>query len=1515
MSSHSPYRAVSAPQSERSSERLIACTSRGDRLLVARESSVKTYAIEPEADGAALRRVSSATAPGPVTEVLCHGEAVFVSIGHGDDATLLRKRGEAFEEIARLPAVPRQMLGADSGIAILLPPATGRVAEILLLDARSGEALARRDATAGTTALRPASGQAVLAVDRRLNTVRRIDFDPRCEPQGGETPTPRPSADPEGDPGPNGRGGCACPGPKGGHRPEPPERRPVPPRRPPREICEDGSDGVQEDCFLYTVVGFSIVVRNICRPETPPCRRHLHSTINRIDRVGQSLFAVTRGGRSLVTLDAGSLNVLGERRLTGPGTIILTAPSAGRLLALAPDLSEIAVIQASTAALDLDLNLEAEVSEKIIEGTDSVVAPRRPQFALEQKSILIVPIVDPGQGYTPTGDLTPYHEALWTLLDTETDSMGFPVVSNAPLVKVTDYYAEQSDEKQNIDFKVFGVDTPNIYNGGPIEIEKPVKSYYYGAFYPGGLTRLVLLSGAAGEVAFRGDETRDITAISAVNANADDNANEFTYTLAFPAAIVRLDLDKSNRITIPSGGSFDWPILYDSGSLTLQQSDLTQNYDHAFVVGGEPFDNEVAELRSALAEMIGASPAAEDFAAIDVLWGKRPGETLGRLYVLFRFAGGGQIPRFTDLGTDLQIANFFGIDENAVFRAKGSIVLDTSLSASDKSNAELDFRDYLAHVMRLAEIKASDKDGDVIDPKLGSARFEYADFDGNVGFVTTLLMSKAHGGAEAGMTPGSGSGVDPLDLANASLTPGSEFAADLENTMIDKGAFYEMVYGRLIAAVQTDLGGAPQGGWDMLKTFLESFSTIYTFPIDPPPPGAPASSGWSVDGPASTGSLRAFVRATDTTIDPNGICAAAQLKWAMNFQSFDVVVVDRISLRESDTRTFGHELGHSLGLVDQYSSTKFDPTIQYIAGFDLMGSSQQNWPHFCAYHKLALGWWDLADQVMISRPGMGAQADRDFILVPTEWWGKVSAADARTAVSDTIGLPVAGVALCDVNGDGGVLVAVEARTPGKTFSADLNPPTGETGRVIVTNVLDYGESGRYGQIIQDAEAQPQSVVDGLLRYRRRIHPVATNLQMGSAFPLAGIPAFPVDGLTVHVRAEGAVTLEGKSVPIYHCGIEWTGTRRNDVGFGDNDEEWRSSDIAIDYLGEDPNNPESGPDSWPDGEPQGVGNKLVIPPDGGSDEPHRVLVRVRNFGEQTVNDVRVDLYLRVPGGGGELDGEEPYRTLKIRELEPVDVVGPRVVEVPWPVPPGIEPHICLRAQIRDFRIGTEAGSQIVASDASPTNNWAQQNIFEADVVYASPPEPLETRFSVFNDGPFTEIAHLVADGLPRGARLVVRPRLLRVPAFSGRNFRLRFEFDEELIDDRCRREMSVLIRCIRTEEHNEELWGASLFKFKLKRKTIVTVDGSWFGTKLSLDGEIEPAIGLGRVSLRLDFRNGQPATWIDAPLLPGGVFGATFDTGGINHDGVVLVTARYHGTPVFAPSTSPPVKIPWVPPAG
>jgi hypothetical protein len=315
-------------------------------------------------------------------------------------------------------------------------------------------------------------------------------------------------------------------------------------------------------------------------------------------------------------------------------------------LALSPDLSNIAVIPANAAPLQPDLDFEAEISERVFHGTSLADEPPGPLYAIESKVVLIVPVVDSTQNYKNSSDPTTgtYKDALWQLLEPQ----GSPAAKHGPLTKIQRYYREQSNKQQPLDFDVFGVDSPGFYTGGPIEIANSVSSYYNGAFEPGGLETSVSLGSSPGVIRMRGNETRDITVTSAVNATNGSNANVFHFTLRFPAAVVKIALDDGHVISINTTGA-NWPIDYvdSAGSsqvLSLDPSALASDVSINFNDSTDQFEQEVADLREALNTMLQASPNAGDFDEIDVLWGRFPNETRGQLYIRFRFAGGGQVP-------------------------------------------------------------------------------------------------------------------------------------------------------------------------------------------------------------------------------------------------------------------------------------------------------------------------------------------------------------------------------------------------------------------------------------------------------------------------------------------------------------------------------------------------------------------------------------------------------------------------------------------------------------------------------------------------------------------------------------------------------------------------------------------------------------------------------------------------------------------------------------------------------
>lgn len=1483
----------------------ILCSPDGRLIYRARGSYLHVLRVETTPYGPALRQQAEIEAQDRIQAIACGSDGrLYLAVEDREGSLLQLLRGERLSDVAKLPCAPRHLSVVGQNLAAVLEDGPGVVARLIAIDRRSGRTIAEAPIVGEVSRLRPAGNDHVVLADRASRMVSRVALSRTCPPGSEDRPRqpdPHEPSTPDRRCDPPEHTSC-CGGkvvrPENTVDPHDPESR-RPPRRQPPEYCRPGDDGIDDGCWFTVVIADRLIRINLCDPDAESCTRSIFSRIERLERVGRGLLALTEGGRALVEIDPVSLAAVDRIHLRDRVDFIMPAEAAGIAYAVTNDGSFLAQVEvpSAQAGASAQLTLTGGQSEKVVEGSSLAIPEPGPVLAVGPMNLLIVPVQDPAQDYEED-DLVDFKSVMGDI---------FVLGEDAPLRIIQRYYDEQSNGAQQINFEIFGADTPAWHEGEPLPLLNEVRSYYYPSFAPGGLRMTPSLGSLPAEYGFTGAERRTISVVSAVNITATElNATEFE--LVFPAYILTFELGSGLTVSIGTGAAGPQIDYRDrSGtprSILLDPSVLGSNQAIDFDASMADLGPSLESLRDALQTILSSADTAGDFDAVEVRWVKT-GSSLGQINILFSFAPGSgtDVPRINSFGSALDA--LLGLPANSITRLQGFGLFPAPSGGIDGHSDEI--AAYLKQVMLLAEAAASST-GYVPERMLGDANVVAADDGGDLDLSVQLNISLLHGGGGvAHIVAGGGSGDDPLGMAQGQPILGSDFTYDQRNLLIDKEAYFGEIYGAMIAAIDAHTGGSPEGGgWNGVVNHLGSYDTIFVVPIAPPPPSSPGL--WTVQEAIETDGLRASVNSGMTISDPNGIAPAVGARWGVQYQNFD----SRIG---GNTRTFAHEIGHSLGLSDQYFSDKFHPALKYLGGLDLMGSSAADWPHFCAYHKLALGWFDAADRIVIDQPAAAVTTSRRVILVPVEWWDTALQSDFEDAFPAEPGSTEAtGAVLCDLGGDGGVLAVIEARSPGEEFSAEMARP-GNAGRVTITNVLDYGTKGRYGQVLPDAEGVPDDVVKGLLRYRRRIHEVERHLQVDpNPYDMANAPGFPVPGLTVEVVQEESVTVDGTAVPAYLCEIVWELGPNADVGFSDNEKEWRSSDIGIDYVGTF--GAQAGTTDWPVGQPSHVGDDVIIP--GSGEEPHEVMVRVWNFGNTTAHNVEVELFLRDPGGGGDPDRHGLYDTHTIAEVPPEAESGPVEIRFGWNVPAGQEPHVCWRTQIARFELGEGAAAIPVSSDARISNNWAQQNIFETDVVYSSPPDPIETRFSVHNDGAFIERTYLEPRGMPRGVRMRIRPREMTVPPFSSRHFQIRLEFDEEIIDDPCRRDMDILVQCWRHEDHFEEPWGASLFKLKVRRKTETSVAGSWLGGlvgSLSLNGQVEPGDALGKVALHLDFQNGEPARWVETPLSIGGLFDEVIDTTDIQHDDVVVVTATYQGSPIHAVSTSEPTSIHAQQPAG
>jgi hypothetical protein len=248
------YRSKLAPVFQ---DHRIACSPDGAVIFAADGPQLTVYALETDGERPALRKKACIKAPGRITHVVGgRSSEPILAVEREEGAALMRLIGGTFRTFTELGGAPRDVLEGENGVFVLTAPRAGRPAEVVRLDSRTGIAEMSAPVSAGVARLRRARGTAVLAVDPRGRSVRRIDLDAHC-------------------------------------------RNDVPPR----DHCEDGDDGLDDGCIIYVATGAGIVRRNICDPGRNSCHRTLHSRIERMELVGSTLFAVTRRGRTVEALD------------------------------------------------------------------------------------------------------------------------------------------------------------------------------------------------------------------------------------------------------------------------------------------------------------------------------------------------------------------------------------------------------------------------------------------------------------------------------------------------------------------------------------------------------------------------------------------------------------------------------------------------------------------------------------------------------------------------------------------------------------------------------------------------------------------------------------------------------------------------------------------------------------------------------------------------------------------------------------------------------------------------------------------------------------------------------------------------------------------------------------------------------------------------------------------------------------------------------------------------------------
>lgn len=502
--------------------------------------------------------------------------------------------------------------------------------------------------------------------------------------------------------------------------------------------------------------------------------------------------------------------------------------------------------------------------------------------------------------------------------------------------------------------------------------------------------------------------------------------------------------------------------------------------------------------------------------------------------------------------------------------------------------------------------------------------------------------------------------------------------------------------------------------------------------------------------------------------------------------------------------------------------------------------------------------------------------------------------------------PVVAAVFLRLGGDGRQFDILELRGAGPQFSRGMTP------RVVITNAIDIRDDTRYAEG-EFSEDDVGTTTDVLNRYRRKVHLIDDSLRaVNDSFDFASELEFPEVGLEVSVEELGQGSTGAFNFALAHLHIHWERGKAIDLGFIDSLPDWQSPDIAI----LKPDEFEDDSFEFPEEQPEIETYRVPMSPDEGP-LTHKILARVWNFGDSQALNVQVDLVLRRPAGAGDYEAE-------VIATDVIDEVGtstPEIVDFDWDVEyvavagescTNPDTHVCWRVQIGDRDVPQGSAGALASDDTTPSNDWAQQNVFSCEAAASSPPKPVEFNFRVYNDGPFKEDVMLVPKGLGEGARLSVTPGEMRIPRKSAGVFRIRVELEEGLLSARCGKDITFLLEAWRLDDHAYERWGASKYTIlpRLATKTILEGGITPGGVGLHLWGAVEPDIGAIKVLLHIQLPDQAPL-WEEVTLGPGATFDFTLPAE-IPPLAEVRATARFEGTREYASSVSETLNLKWWP---
>lgn len=1479
-----------------------------DRLIFARKDRVEVYPTGAVQSGEQSHPDRRLEQPGPLTALAAEGDEIWVASG----GTVFRAEVDRFLPMVELGTAIESL----TPLRRYLVAAT--VDQLVVIDRTRGSIAARLDRPRGRAQIKPdRGGEAILLILRARREVHRVDIDRHCRGQGpGRVPPRRP--DPERtDPG-DGYGcrrpknECCCPGPHepdrpGSTRPDP--ERPDPNR--PGDDCRPGDDGEGDGCIVTYAIGAKLVRVNLCDPDVPPCVVTLRWPIGEIRRAGQRLIALSQDRSRVAVVNADTLDLVAERLIGVRAPLTLTLAQSEDVVFLsaagdAPTLLQAAPPPAQASTADLELTAPTTVA---FSNPYPLNDWSNEGFQTGQRSVLVFPLLAPGQGFS--GDMADYRN--WAF-------------NSGLLEKVQAYYEECSNGRFGVDFRIFGIDTDDLYVGIPVSTLVDFEQFYNDPWEPARLEATVSIASGP-TITFSGDETMELRARPAVRSAE-------TFNIRFAAASARWRLP-DNTVTL----SFD-PGAVTPRGFNIEGEDrqgatfgITARYDDPalpvedVVVSRERLASGDAQedLEAILNDMIElAIPAGDDpLMVAEVIWHNDTNSDNGLLHLRFRFtgSGGSQDPFVNDFDVTSAFELFPELDlpdSDTTEPIQIMANFDTTMSG---------FTDGMTWLLRRALA-----DGIMAHPDFDNVRdpyFRIVPKEMPCAFVVdgSLLTARISLNIDDGhardsetdptaVTLEDQSGLAKIGMDAPQSIDGPDFVWDKRNALAENTALLNAAWTAIVSRIVEFHGDQTTAvarinrnifgvGLDPQQQSEAGVPHSFIFAyVDSAPSDVPGDPAWLSFPPAWFNRIRGAAR-WNTASDAQGRAPDlinTRQKVIMPF--FTNTAADG-GRTEDSADTVAHELGHSLlGLSDQYSGAAYRGDVVYIGQRDLMGDAE-TWPHLCLYHKIIKGWLDDDDVLLLERPNEGVTISREVVLVELErWdpgWGSDTLNAIRNAVPGTGGSPMpvlAGVVL-RLGGDGRLFDTVELRRATDQFSQALGTP-----RVVVANAYGYDDDTRYNDPEVDlSDEEVQRTLSVIKQFRRKIHLIG-DVFHGDTFDLVNAPEFSEPGLEISYQDSALVPVAGRQVLAARVQINWTPRGNIDLGFVQASPNWQSPDIGI----EAPEFTLNADTGYPEGQPVDQGD-VVIKPSGQDEEiEHRVFIRVHNFGNVEARNVQVRLLRYEPGGAG----DHPNDAAEILEDEISSIAGGsfETLAFPWIVTADTDEHSCLRAEIGDRDVAPLPNSNEPAGsdDTTQINDRAQQNVFEYTSEQVNPVEPIFLRYAVRNEGPIPEDVALYPYGLPPGVTVTIVPQRFRLGPGRSLTARVRIDQDSERGRLECGKDFVFRVEAWRVEAESEERWGACEYKIKLRRKTAVDIGGSWFAGNLDIYGQVEPDVGLGQIRLHITGTTGIDV-WRTVAMGPGATFDLEEDIVGGSGDRL-FVTAYYGGSSEFAASQSDVLELPF-----